>query len=65
MPTTIQVSDETKRLLDSLKRERHLRSYDEMVQGMAGPLVGTPKSLFGSLEGAKPFRREREVEHEP
>ncbi|MDV3278453.1 MAG: hypothetical protein LYZ69_08325 [Nitrososphaerales archaeon] len=64
MPTTIQVSDETKKLLDSLKKERRLRSYDQVISGLVRPLSGIPKSIFGACRGSRRFERESEKEHE-
>ena len=64
MPTTIQVSDETKKMLDVLKRERRVKSYDELINGLVRPVTGIPKSIFGSCRGSRRFRREMEKEHE-
>jgi len=64
MPTTIQVRDETKKLLDALKRERKLRSYDELIGSLIRPVAGVPKSVFGACKGSRRFEREVEKEHE-
>lgn len=64
MTTTIQVSDETKKLLDALKAERGARSYDEMIIGLIRPIKGIPDSIFGSCKGSRRFERESEREHD-
>lgn len=64
MPTTIQVSDETKKLLDALKKDRHLGSYDEVISGLIRPIAGIPRSIFGACKGSRRFEREEEKEHE-
>jgi predicted CopG family antitoxin len=63
MTTTVQVRDQTRRLLDRLKRQLGLRSYDEVIQKLAKPRTGTPDSLFGACRGSHPFVRETEDEH--
>jgi len=62
--TTVQVRDETRRLLDRLKREMGLRSYDEVIRRLVRAKTGLPKSLFGACKGSQPFVREVEEEHE-
>ena len=63
MATTVQVRDETRRLLDKLKRDMGLKSYDEVIRRLILPRRGIPKSLFGACKGSFPFKRELEVEH--
>lgn len=62
--TTVQVRDETRKLLDRLKREMGLRSYDEVIRRLVRTKTGLPKSLFGACKGSQPFVREVEEEHE-
>lgn len=64
MPTTIQVSEETKRMLEGLKKEKGARSYDELISRLVRPVAGVPKSIFGACKGSRRFRREDEKEHE-
>lgn len=62
MPTTVQVSNETRHLLERLKKEMGLRSYDDVIRKLAKKEAGMPQSLFGACRGSKPFKREVEVE---
>jgi len=63
MPTTVQVREDTRRLLERLKREMGVSSYDEVIRRLARRRAGVPDSLFGSCKGSTPFVREREEEH--
>ncbi|MHB1907815.1 MAG: hypothetical protein ACYCQJ_02955 [Nitrososphaerales archaeon] len=63
MSTTVHVSAETRRLLEKLKKEMGLESYDEVIGKLAKKQTGTPESLFGACKGSKPFKREIEDEH--
>lgn len=63
MSTTVQISNETRRLLEKLKNELGLKSYDEVIGKLAKKEARMPESLFGVCKGSKPFRRETEVEH--
>ena len=65
MPTTVQVREDTRRLLDRLKREMGVSSYDEVIRRLARRRAGVPDSLFGSCSGSIPFAREIEEEHVP
>lgn len=64
MFTTVQVSSETRRLLEKLKKDMGLESYDGVIEKLARKESGIPDSLFGSCKGSKPFKRETEDEHE-
>jgi predicted CopG family antitoxin len=64
MTTTVQISDETRRLLEKLKKETGLRSLDEVIGELARRRTGTPRSLFGACKGSSRFEREREHEHD-
>ncbi len=64
MPTTIQVKEETRKMLDALKKEKRLRSYDQVIIGLIRPKTGVPESLFGACKGSHGFEREREREHD-
>ena len=63
MATTVQVRDETRRLLEKLKRDMGLGSYDEVIRTLAKSKTGLPKSHFGACKGSRPFVREREADH--
>jgi predicted CopG family antitoxin len=63
MTTTVQVKDETRRILDRLKRELGLNSYDEVISRLVRKRTGSPESLFGACKGSEPFIREKEDEH--
>ncbi len=63
MSTTVQVSNETRRRLDRLKKEMGLASYDDVIGRLLRKQTGSPDSLFGSCKGSKPFEREGEDEH--
>lgn len=60
MTTTVQIQDETRRLLDRLKREMGLTSYDEVIRRLSRAKMSLPKSLFGACKGSHPFVREVE-----
>lgn len=51
-------------MLDTLKKEKRLRSYDQVIIGLIRPKTGVPESLFGACKGSRGFEREREREHE-
>jgi predicted CopG family antitoxin len=63
MTTTVQVRDDTRRLLDRLKRQLGLASYDEVIRKLVKSKTGRPESLFGACRGSCPFVREKEDEH--
>ena len=64
MTTTVQVSDETRRLLEKLKNQMGAPSYDDVIRRLAKSKSGIPDSLFGSCKGSHRFRRETEDEHQ-
>jgi predicted CopG family antitoxin len=47
MATTIQISDETKQLLSSLKTEER-KTYDEIIKALIKKQNLTPQSMFGT-----------------
>lgn len=63
MTTTVQVRDETRRLLEKLKNEMGLKSYDDVIKRLAKSRAGLSDSLFGACRGSRPFVREKEDEH--
>ena len=64
MTTTVQISDETRRLLEKLKIEMGLKSYDQLIAKLAKKESEAPKSLFGACKGSKHFKRESEADHD-
>ncbi len=65
MATTVQVQEQTRRLLDKLKREMGLSSYDEVINRLVRVRTGVPQSLFGAYKGSHHYIREAEAEHAP
>ena len=63
MTTTVQVRDETRRLLERLKKEMGLTSYDDVIRRLARSKAGVPDSLYGACKGSHRFVREKEDEH--
>lgn len=63
MTTTVQVRDETRRLLERLKKQMGALSYDDVIRRLARSKSGIPDSLFGACKGSHRFVREREDEH--
>ncbi len=63
MTTTVQVRDETRRLLEKLKRQMGVLSYDEVIRRLARSKAGIPDSLFGACKNSRGFVREKEDEH--
>lgn len=63
MPTTVQVQEKTRRLLDKIKREMGVSSYDAVINKLMRTRGGMTQSLFGACKGSRPFTRE-EAEHD-
>jgi len=61
--TTVQVGDDTRRLLEKLKRQMGLGTYDEVIKRLARSKSGFPESLFGACKGSRRFVRAKEQEH--
>jgi hypothetical protein len=61
--TTVQVGEDTRRLLENLKRQMGLGTYDEVIKRLARSKSGVPESLFGACKGSLRFVREKEQEH--
>jgi len=51
MATTIQVKDETMRLLEALKQSTDARSYDEVLSKLLEEKLKISKSMFGVDRG--------------
>ena len=65
MTTTVQVADETRRLLEKLKDERKLESYDQVIRWLMASEARLPKPMYGAAKGSHGFERESESEHLP
>lgn len=46
MSTTIQISDETKQVLNTLK-DKERKTYDQIIQALINKQQLTPNSMFG------------------
>ncbi len=53
MATTIQVSDTTKQMLEMLKKEKHAKTHDMLIQQLVQAETKIPKSMFGAFKGLK------------
>jgi len=51
MTTTIQVSDNTKQLLERMKKEQKERSYDAVIQHLVRKDLKVAESMFGAVKG--------------
>ena len=61
--TTVQVREDTRRLLERLKKQMGLGTYDEVIKRLAKSKSGVPESVFGACKGSLRFVREKEQEH--
>lgn len=61
--TTVQVQEDTRRLLEKLKKQMGLGTYDEVIKRLAKLKSGVPESLFGACKGSHRFVREKDHEH--
>ena len=58
MPTTIQVKDDVQEMLDRLKKEINVKSYDEAIRYLFRKAKRMERSHFGSLPELESFQRE-------
>ena len=58
MTTTIQVSDETKQMLNSLQKKEK-KSYDNLLKEILLPYTKAPSSLFGSYKDLRWSKKDR------
>lgn len=63
MTTTVQVRESTRRILERLKNQMGLASYDEVIRRLVRSRTGLPESLFGVCKGSGAFVRDKEEEH--
>lgn len=61
MVTTIQVKEDTMRLLEALKNATHAKSYDEAIRTVLAEKFKVPTTMFGVDKGkiAKFTERDR------
>jgi hypothetical protein len=50
MSTTIQVSIATKQLLDTVKKKKHIKTYDRVIQQLLEKQENIPKSMFATFK---------------
>jgi predicted DNA-binding protein len=58
MPTTIQISDETKQMLLSLQKKPNT-TYDQIIKELLTHHLRTPKSLYGSISKSTWMKKDR------
>lgn len=58
MSTTIQVQDDVYVMLERLKRELNMESYNQVIKHFIRKSKRMDKSEFGSMPGIAPFVRE-------
>jgi hypothetical protein len=61
MVTTVQISESTKQLLDSIKEEEEAETFDEVVNHLAHEHLKIPRSMHGSAKGLRPWTKEDRV----
>jgi predicted CopG family antitoxin len=58
MSTTIQVQDDVYKMLNILKKELNVESYNDVVKHLLKKAKRMDESEFGSMPGIAPFKRE-------
>jgi predicted CopG family antitoxin len=58
MATTIQVQDDVYKMLNQLKRELNVESYNDVLRHLFRKSKRMDESEFGSMPGIAPFQRE-------
>ncbi len=53
MATTIQISDTTRQLLETLKKSENARSYDDIIQILVKDRAKISMSMFGTIKDLK------------
>ena len=59
MTTTIQISDTTKQILEHLKREENVSSYDIILENILKKHIKVPHSMFASIKGIRWKKEDR------
>ncbi|MEB3755400.1 MAG: hypothetical protein GSR79_00855 [Desulfurococcales archaeon] len=63
MPKTIQVKDNTYRLLDFLRKKYKLRTFNDVIESLALNELGLPDDMFGiDKDKIKPYSAEDRME---
>jgi predicted CopG family antitoxin len=60
--TTIQLHDDVIRLLNSLKKELKVNTYEEVIRALLKSHKSFKKSYFGAFPELKKFNRDEEVD---
>ncbi len=58
--TTIQLHDDVIRMLNSLKKEMKVKTYEEVIRQLLLSHKSFKKSYFGAFPGLKEFKRDEE-----
>jgi predicted CopG family antitoxin len=58
MPTTIKVQDDVYKMLNILKNELKVESYNDVVKHLLKKAKRMDESEFGAMPGISPFQRE-------
>jgi predicted CopG family antitoxin len=58
MATTIQVQDDVYKMLNILKKDLNVESYNDVVKHLLRKSKRMDESEFGSMPGIAPFQRE-------
>ena len=58
MSTTIQVQDDVYKMLNILKKELNVESYNDVVKHLIKKAKKMDETEFGSMPGIAPFQRE-------
>ena len=59
MTTTIQISNETKQLLEILKKQENVNTYDKIIYELAKEHTKISKSMFGNIKGLRWNKKDR------
>ena len=68
MATTIMVSETTKQMLDAVKEEEHMESFDALIRNILQSREPVPRSMFGKgrgkgLQWKKEYRMDLDEHH--
>ena len=58
--TTIQLHNDVIRMLNSLKKEMRVKTYEEVIRKLLISHKSFKKSYFGAFPGLKEFKRDEE-----
>ena len=60
MATTVQVSDDTKRLLNQAK-DRSGKTYDQIIKELLLERKGIPSSMYGAFKGMSAWSKDDRI----